>query len=128
MIEGFEKQKVEQKSEGNKSLDLRILSNQTNKEIDDQKEKLVKAVEEKNTEDIKMEYKKMVEILAQKLAIETKVIDQKIQKQDIGVESKKQFLLEKTSLVEDFYKTINILAHQIEEIVPEELNNNNESR
>lgn len=115
MVESFKKQGIEERSEID--LDLQVLSGQINNEIDSQKEKLVKVVEEKINEKIKIEYKKMVEILAKKLAIETKFIDQELKKKSLGIEERKQLLLEKDNLVNDFYKSVITLARQIEDIV-----------
>ena len=115
MIESFKKQGVEKRNEID--LDLQVLSDQINNEVDNQREKLVKVVEEKDIENIKMEYKKMVEILAKKLATETKFIDYELKKKNLDTEEQKQLLLEKDNLVDDFYKTVITLARQIEDIV-----------
>ncbi len=120
MVKSFKKQGVEKRNEID--LDLQVLSDQINNEIDNQKEKLVKVVEEKDIENIRIEYKKTVEILARKLAIETKFIDYELKKKNLDTEEQKQFLLEKDNLVGDFHKTAITLARQIEDIVgPKEL-------
>ncbi len=115
MVESFKKQGVEERSEID--LDLQVLSDQINNEIDNQKERLVKVVEEKDIENIRIEYKKTVEILAKKLAIETKFIDYELKKKNLDTEKQKQLLLEKNNLVDDFYKSVITLARQIEDIV-----------
>ena len=115
MVESFKKQGVEKRNEID--LDLQALSDQINNEIVNQKEKLVKVVEEKDTENIRIEYKKTVEILAKKLAIETKFIDNKLKKKNLDPEEQKQLLSEKNNLVDDFYKSVITLARQVEDIV-----------
>lgn len=115
MPENIDEQKQEKGV--NVDLDLRALSDKINKEIDEQTEKLIEAVEKKHDEDIKAEYKGIVEILAKKLAVETKFFDQELDKKDLVPEKRRFILNEKNELLEDYKKTIVGLAVQIDELL-----------
>ena len=96
---------------------LETLSKQVNQEIDEQTERLIKSIEGKNVEEIKEEYKKIVQILIKKLAVETKFIEQKIAQENLSEDERELLMQEKKKLIEDFQKTAITLARQIDGII-----------